>query len=228
MSLVRRAVIGAAAGTIGFAVVSGLLVAQRSYRRWGATDDELREALPGDAAVTDPMVDHTHAITIAAAPEDVWPWLAQLGTGRGGWYSYEWVEARMGLDVKNVDRIVPELQHLREGDVIPMAPGLGFPVKRVEPPHLLLLEGHDAKNGDATWLFVLRETDDGSTRLISRARTRWPVRGASRALMGILEPGIFAMERKMLLEVKHRAEKLALERLPAVAVPANGELAGVR
>ena len=227
MSLVRRIVIGAAVGTVGFAAVTGGLIAQRAYRRWGATDEELREALPGDAAVSDPMVEHTYAVTIAAAAADVWPWLAQMGTGRGGWYSYDWIEGRMGLDVKSVDTVVPELQDIHVGDVIPMAPEMGFPVTRVEKPHLLLLEGHDPKTGDGSWVFVLRETDDGSTRLVSRLRARWPGSAPSRLFLRLLEPGIFVMERKMLLEVKRLAEKLALERLPAISVRSDGEVAAV-
>ena len=214
MSFLRRAMLVATLGSIG---TSGAIVAQRWYRRWGATDEEHAEALPGDAAVSEPMVYLTHAITIDAAPEDVWPWIAQLGTGRAGWYSYDWIENAMGLGVKSRDRVDPDLQLLHVGDEIPLAPDLALPVKRVERPNLLLLEAHHPKRGDATWLFLLRETDDGATRLVARLRARWPVRGAMRALLGALEPGMFAMQRKMMIEIKRRAEGLAHERMPAVA-----------
>ena len=214
MSVIRRAAVFGAIGTLGVFGAIGVGIARRSMRQWGATAEEVGEALPGDAAVELPMISHTHAITIAAAPEDVWPWIAQLGTGRGGWYSYEWIEKAIGLDVKSLDRVAPELQELHEGDRIPLTPDLAFPVKRVEPPSLLLLEGHDAKAGDATWVFVLREADDGATRLVTRAHTRWP--GLSRTLVGLIEPGIFAMERKMLLGIKARAEALASSHLPVV------------
>lgn len=226
MSLVRRAAVIATLGALAGFAAGGVVVAQRWYRSWGTTADEKREALPGDAAVPDPQVSHTLAVTIDALPEDVWPWIVQLGTGRGGWYSYDWVENAMGLDVKTLHRIVPELQELHEGDLIPVTPDMSFPVKRVERPRLLLLEGHDPKAGDASWLFLLRETGDGATRLITRSRTRWPVSGAARAYIAAFDPGIFMMERKMLLEIKRLAEQLARERMPAVEpqrVAANGE-----
>lgn len=215
MSLLRRAALCGALGAIAALGAGGLVVAQRWYRTWGATPEEAREALAGDAGVRDPMVSHTLAVTIDAAPEDVWPWIAQLGTGRAGWYSYDWIENAMGLDVKTVRRIVPELQELRVGYTIPVTRAVGFPVARVERPRLLLLEGHDAAIGDATWLFMLREADGGATRLITRSRTRWPVSGAARALVAVLDPGVFVMERKMLLEIKRLAEDLARERMPA-------------
>ena len=210
MSVVRRAAF--IAGTVGLSAIgaSGALVARRSYRRLGATESEAREALPGDGVVTDPDVGYTHATTIAAAPEDVWPWIAQLGVGRGGLYSYTWLEDVFGA--RSVERVVPELQELLPGDPIKqfeLAGGEPLRVARVEPQGLLLLQ-----RPGITWVFVVRETDDGATRLI--VRTRVALHGPARAFAFAIELGSLFLERKMLREIRRRAEALAWSHLPVV------------
>lgn len=210
MSVVRRAAIVAAAAAVGVLGLSGALVARRSYRRFGATDMEAREALPGDGVVTDPALRYTHAITIAAAPEDVWPWIAQLGVGRGGLYVHGWLEDIFGA--RSVDRIVPELQELLPGDPIKqfeLAGAEPLRVARVEPQGVLLLQ-----RPDTSWVFVLRETADGATRLI--VRTRYAPRGVARLLCPVMEPLSLLLERKMVGEIKRRAEALARAHLPVV------------
>ena len=210
MSAVRRAaIIGSAAGLASIAV-SGALVARRSYRRWGATDAEAREALPGDGVVSEPDLCYTHAITIDAAPGDVWPWIAQLGVGRGGWYSYGWLEDLLGA--RSVDRVVPELQELLPGDPIKefdLAGGEPLRVARVEPNGLLLLQ-----RSDTSWVFVLRETDDGATRLV--VRTRSAPRGLARLLCPVMEPLSLLLERRMVGEIKRLAEAMAWSHLPVI------------
>lgn len=214
MSLVRIGRIVAVTGGIASWVVTGAVIARRSYRRWGATETEAREALPGDAVVADPMMSYTHAIDIDAALEDVWPWIAQLGVGRGGWYSYDWVDDVLGT--KSLDRVVPELQELRVGDEVrqwSIAGGEPFRVARVEPRHLLLLQMKDT-----SWLFLLRETDDGATRLIVRTRSTRPGVGG-RLLCTLAEPLSLFIERKMVREIKERAEKLAWSHMPVAERP---------
>ena len=88
---------------------------------WGATAQEAARELPGDELLPDPDLVATRAITIAAPPAAVWPWLVQIGIGRAGAYSYDWLDRLFGLDVRSTRRIVPELQDLRVGDVIPVA-----------------------------------------------------------------------------------------------------------
>ena len=190
---------------------------RRWYRTWGTTSAERRESLPGDTEVDRPNNDQTHAVTIDATAEDVWPWIVQLGTGRAGWYSYDAIEDAMGLAVHSSDRIQPELQDLKEGDRIPLGPGVAFPVTWLERDRLMLLAGHDPFIGDASWLFLLRRQSDGRTRLITRFRVRWGATGPQRVLLAIIEPGSFVMERKMLLGIKARAERLARERVPVPA-----------
>ena len=85
---------------------------------WGASPDEVRSAIPGDELLQDAEMVATRAITIDAPPSAIWPWLVQMGVGRGGAYTYDWIERLFGLDIHNVDRIVPELQDLSVGDVI--------------------------------------------------------------------------------------------------------------
>ena len=87
-------------------------------RRWGASEEEARRRLPGDELVASPTFASTRAVTIAAPPAAVWPWLVQMGQGRGGLYSYDRLENLFGLDVHSADRIVPELQQLNVGDRI--------------------------------------------------------------------------------------------------------------
>ena len=92
------------------------------HRRWGATDAEVSGSMPGDDLVEGANFQTTRAIDIDAPLEAVWPWLAQIGQGRGGFYSYDLLENLMGLDIHSADRILPEFQDLRVGDVIPIEP----------------------------------------------------------------------------------------------------------
>jgi hypothetical protein len=130
-----------------------------------------------------------------------------LGVGRGGAYTYDWIENLLGLDMHSVDRIVPELQDLEVGEVLPMQPDApGMRVELLERDRAFALRSED---GRWVWTFVLRE-QNGGTRLISR--NRFTLRGAplgQRLGMIVIEPGSLVMERKMLLGIKQRAEELA-------------------
>jgi hypothetical protein len=97
-----------------FAATTGsyLLVVRPWMRRWGATDAEFTQSLPGDDVIAHPNYAITHAVTISAPPAAVWPWLVQMGQGRGGLYSYDWLENLIGLNIHSVDRIIAELQQL--------------------------------------------------------------------------------------------------------------------
>ena len=118
------------------------------HRTWGATTEEVSRQLPGDDAAPEPSDETTRAVTVAAPSDDVWPWVVQLGQGRGGFYSYTWLENRVGADIHNVDRIVPELQELAEGDSIRMvredywfqSPMTSMTVERVDPGRTLVLQ----------------------------------------------------------------------------------------
>jgi hypothetical protein len=116
-----------------------LLIVRPWHLRWGATDEDVRKSLPGDELVPHPTLESTRALTIQAPVKEVWRWLVQLGQDRGGFYSYDRLENLAGADIHNVERIVPQMQHLKVGDFVPMAPiewavpTGGFTVVRIEP-----------------------------------------------------------------------------------------------
>jgi hypothetical protein len=176
--------------------------------RWGATRDDLTRVMAGDALLPDPTYSGTSAITIDARPEHVWPWLVQIGSQRGGLYSYDWLDRLFGfLDRPSATRILPEFQHLAVGDRIPMGQGPSWPVAVLEPNRALVLDMRNLGNLDWVWQFGLYPLDEHRTRFISRScvRTRSL---AARLLTYAIEPAGFVMTRRMLLGVRHRAEAL--------------------
>jgi hypothetical protein len=182
------------------------------HLRWGATLEEACRPLPGDDLVAQPAMAATHAITIQAAVDQVWPWLAQIGQGRGGFYSYDWLENRFGMDIHNVERIQPELQNPKVGDLIPFWKGIGIPIVQIEPPALLVLAGSFAPGQPTggSWTFKLEAPEPQTTRLIVRARVAGFEPGWLSVILYrfFLEPAHFIMERGMLLGIKTRAENL--------------------
>jgi hypothetical protein len=203
-------------------IVSGLLVlavlywvrvqVRLWYRRWGVTDAELNQPMPGDKEVSKPTYAAMLAVTIDTPAEYVWPWLLQMGKGRGGLYSYDWLDRLFGyLDRPSADRILPEFQHLAVGDVIPIGGAAGgFPVKAIEPGEALVLGG-ETEAFQWVWQFALAPVSRRQTRLISRNQARVPRSIASSLIMLVLEPAAFIMTRKMLLGIKRRAEALSRE-----------------
>jgi hypothetical protein len=189
-------------GGLVLAAVAAPLV-RRWYLTWGATDDEVSRTLPGDDLLPDADMLSTRAITIGAPPARVWPWLVQMGSGRGGAYTYDWIENLFGLGMHSADRILPEFQKLDVGDVLPM--GNGGPGMRVEicdPARTLVFRSED---GQWVWAFSLSERD-GGTRLISRNRISEAGASLGRRLADrvIMEPGSLVMERKMLRGIRSR------------------------
>ncbi len=196
-----------------------LLFIRPWHQRWGATDEEIQRPMPGDDEVKNPIMSATHAITINARPEEIWPWLVQLGQGRGGFYTYERIENNMGLGISNADRIIPEFQNLKVGDEIPLGPGMGIPVKAIEPNRFLLLVGHDPNFADTSWVFGLYPLDKTHTRLVERFHCRWPLTSGGLFWLILVDPGAFVMERKMLLGIKQRAERVTAQAKPVVEGP---------
>jgi hypothetical protein len=183
--------------------------------RWGAVDDEVTAALPGDELIAATTPTTTRAVTIDAPVADVWPWLAQIGEGRAGFYSYSWLERAVGLRIRNADTVHPDWQDVHVGDTIWLARRYGdarLTVAAIEPnSHLLLMSPEDfmrVQNGakaTGVWGFYLRECD-GWTRLI--------VRGSGGAVgHAAFDIAHFVMERKMMHGVRHRAEQMRREEL---------------
>ncbi len=177
----------------------------RGQLTWGATEAEADARLPGDELLDDADGVATRAIEIRAPTSAVWPWIAQMGPSpRGGAYTYDWIENLLGLNMHSADTVLPEFQHPEVGDMI----GLGanrMRLVRVEPERVLAWRSQD---GNWVWTFVLNQTN-GTTRLISRNRFRLP-RLVDRIGMVPMEPASLLMERKMLLGIKLRAERLAV------------------
>jgi hypothetical protein len=183
------------------------------YSQWGATEGEVKMSLPGDDLVTDPVLEATRGITIQAPADAIWPWVVQLGQGRGGFYSFQRLENLAGCDIQNVNQILPNLQNLNVGDLVRLGPE-GYPafdVAAIDREVALILRG-DIPNpqGKPTtwiWIFYLAPCDKHSTRLILRTRLVYePNLGNTIMWRVFTDPLSFNMERKMLQGIKARAE----------------------
>jgi hypothetical protein len=185
--------------------------------RWGATDEEVAAYLPGDERVPRPVIQSTRAITIDTPAEAVWPWLAQMGWRRAGWYTLPIIDAfdlraRDGrvFNGKLVERIIPELQNPRVGELLDPT---GFRVAAVEPNHALVLEirggieGMPWLAGNSTWAFVLHPLDAQHTRLIERWRLDFPASLRTQLFWGVVECADFVMQRTQLRHIRRLAER---------------------
>jgi hypothetical protein len=155
------------------AAVAAALYARRGYLRYGATHEELTAGLAGDELLPGANIAATRAITIDAPAERVWPWLVQLGQGRGGFYSYDFLENLVGCDMHSADRIVPEWQSIEIGDEVRLHPEVGLVVAAVQPGRALVLRGGIPMGNvpppyDFTWAFVLLDGPGGAARLVVR------------------------------------------------------------
>jgi len=194
------------------------LAVARRRRNWGAWPQEEDALLPGDEFVAEPVERVTRAVTVRAGADRVWPWLAQLGAGRGGLYSYDWLENLFGLRIHSIDRIDPQLQTLAEGDRIVLVrpgylggPGYTLPVVRIVPGRALVLRQDPADTPwDSVWSFHLAPLGPDACRLISRGTTHVQ-RGPARLMAELLDPVTLMMTRKMLLGIKQRAERHAAQ-----------------
>jgi hypothetical protein len=212
-------------GMVGMAL-AGIAVLLAGYlglawpwmRAWGATTQEVNAPMPGDELVPPPSMQTTHAVTIRATPEQIYPWIKQIGVERGGMYSYDALENLFGLKVHTIKQIVPALQTLKPGDFMPFTPhdfmvkpGPGVWVVSMEENRTLLgcmgMANEQPQVCPSTWQFLLVPQGDGTTRLILRSTN--PAGGSMLADAGSkLWGGIpFIMERKMLLTLKECAEQ---------------------
>jgi len=192
------------------------------YQKWGSTEEELQRELPGDELVKDVKGWYNHAITINAAPSDVWPWIMQLGQNKGGFYSYELLENIASSNIHNTDYIVPEFQDTVLGDKVAISPKAApYIVAAIEPGQVFVLQLRvniqtqetvdntqplPGKYQDSSWVLFLEETAEGTTRLISRSRNDWNQSKTNIFFYGIFGVISQAMNRKMLKGIKKRAE----------------------
>jgi hypothetical protein len=186
--------------------------------------------LPGDELIPHPRVKYTRGITIEATPDRIWPWLVQMGQGKGGLYSYEYLENLAGCDIHNTDHILPQYQNVRVGDQVRLGPK-GYPaftVLGVHPQEALVLaaadvipEPHDQKLPDplpaeytlSNWVFYLNPITSHSTRLLVRGWLDYEPNSCKNWLIWrvLTEPIAFVMERKMMRGIKRRAEVMTRE-----------------
>jgi hypothetical protein len=199
-----------AAGAAGLSLLAYSAVTRHRWP-WRATRAEGARPLPGDDLVPTPIGSLTHAITIRRPPEAVWPWLVQMGAGRAGWYSYDFVD---NGGQRSAERIIPDLQHLELGSIMPASAGATdtFTVVRIEPKRVLVIgwQPDAAQPPVMSWSFVLEEQEPGSTRLLVRARASAvyePPFGLPRWSIATLIPiGHAIMQRRQLLGIRSRAE----------------------
>ena len=180
--------------------------------RWGATDEEVARAVSGDEVVKSPTFNATRGVTVQARPEEIWPWLLQMGVTRAGWYSYDLLD---NLGKPSAERIIPELQHVVVGDVIPMSPDgkQGLRVKDFEPNQWMLWWDN---KGDSTWCWGLSPLDESRTRLITRVHAQYHWLSPTILFSLLVEFTDIVMMRKCMLGIKRRAE-LASKQAPGHA-----------
>lgn len=183
----------------------------RMGRSVRADSSERTRKLPGDDLISSPIGTITDAITIQACPREVWSWLVQMGGGRAGWYSYDFVDNR---GHRSSDDLIPELQTIAIGDVLPAIPGAtdAFVVLQYEPERSLVLgwRASDSSTPITTWAMVLESRGPNQTRLIERGRVRSPYRpfGLPEWVARRLAPLAHrVMVRKHLHGIAERAER---------------------
>lgn len=208
---------------IGAIQIGGTLLASPFlrgwYNCWGATPAEVQQQLPGDDLVPTPMLGYTRAITIQAPEECIWPWLVQIGQGRGGLYSYDGLENLAGCKIHSTEVIIPELQNPQIGDLVRLGPK-GYPcftILAIDPCRSMVLISADPKSEQpviyhipdqkgfsiATWQFLLQPVDKNSTRLLVRQRLAYS--SDMTWIWRLTEPVGFIMERKMMLGIRQRS-----------------------
>jgi len=192
----------------------------RSRRlRWRANEKEVNDSFPGDNLINKPKWQFTQAITIEASVDMVWPWLIQIGQGRGGFYSYQLLENMGGCHIHNADRVFPEYQHLEAGDNIMLHPKVPFPVSKVEPGRAIVLH-YDTRKGltpipgtkpadyfESSWSFSVDPMNNKTTRMVARFKIDYSPGIRNKVLYGYFTELISStMQQQMLRGIKKRAE----------------------
>ncbi|MBK8461825.1 MAG: hypothetical protein IPL36_01770 [Nigerium sp.] len=196
------------------------LVAFTRYRawhlRWGATPAEVDGSMPGDDLLAGAPFIATRAITVGAAPHRVWPWLVQVGFGRAGFYSHDWLD---NLGRPSATTILPQFQTVLPGDIAaPMTahatPATAFTVAEVDAPRTLVWA-----KPDSTWAWRLTGDPSGGTRLVTRLKARYEPAATLPVTVLLMEIADFSMMRRMLRGIAARATQEQEETGPAPGEP---------
>jgi hypothetical protein len=189
--------------------ISGLLLIYIFFLRpwqlnWGATRKEIKLSLPGEEIVVKTNFNATRAITINSTPGCIWPWIIQIGSGRAGWYSIDWID---NAGTKSTNKILPQFQAIEEGQFIPFTPNQknGMWVKKFKENEFILWVD---KNGKATWLWYLIPVSNSRTRLLTRLRSKYIWNGFWIIYYLIADFGDIIMMSKCMKGIKRRAEAL--------------------
>jgi hypothetical protein len=159
--------------------------------------------MPGDDLVDRPTLNATRAITIAAPAERIFPWLVQVGVHRAGWYSYDLLD---NLGRPSAQTVLPQFQHIEPGDIMPMSPDgkHGIRVHSLSPPYQMIW----GTPGETSWVWLLESQPDGTTRVLTRVRSRYRWMSATIFFSLLLEFADIWMMRRMLLNLRNRIEAL--------------------
>lgn len=190
------------AGIIIFSVLIYLFLIRPWHLHWGASKPEVELNLPGDDWVLRPDFNATRGISITASPSEIWKWIIQIGSGRAGWYSIDWMD-NGGKPSSMV--ILPEYQHIETGQFIPFTPDgkNGMWVKDFKPDEFILWAD---KANKASWLWYLYAGEPSGTRLITRLRTKYNWKSLWILYYLIYDFGDIIMMKKCMKGIKRRAE----------------------
>ena len=194
-----------------------ILIIRKRLLIWGVKSETTQQTLPGDILIPSPVLATTRGITIYAPPQAIWPWLVQIGQGRGGFYSYDWLENLLRMDIHNANRILPEFQDLHPGDIIPFWRNAGVRVIEIQHQAHIVLAGTlygaakqvETPSYGGSWVFILEPIDSTTTQLIVRSAVAWfePRLLCQLFSWFLLEPTHFIMEMGMMNGIKRRVEQ---------------------
>jgi len=190
----------------GLMIATYMLLIRPAQLNWGASDSEVFQPMLGDDLVQNPTYRATRAITIAAQPEDIWPWLVQMGYGKAGFYGYDLIEnLGSARGIRSADRIIPELLDLQVGDIVPISPVANMHIHTIDPERLIVwTDDSEPHVGAFTW--IIFPVGENSTRLVSRFRFRHRWNGTGIALDLFTDFADHVAIKKILLGIKGRAE----------------------
>jgi hypothetical protein len=213
--VINKVVVG---GTIAFCIVIVIMIfVYRPWAiNWGATDDEINRTMPGNERMQNPTFSAIRAVTIKAQPEEIWPWIAQYGYKRAGMYCYDWFD---NDGIPSAERIMPEYQNLKVGDLIPLSAMLFVEVTELNPNRSMLWVFPEGSGPwtNSTWAWELYQEDAQHTRLVTRLRVNTDSI-ISRIMLDFFE---IIMMRKSMLGIKKRAERMHGSSEPAVSDSSN-------